>query len=301
MDHGKNKLITKKIKVYGIVQGVGFRPLVYRIAKKNGINGTVRNVGGYVEIVAQAGEKILESFLCELSSLKSGSCEIIKVEAEEIPSERYPDFIIINSKESEETSILPPDLPICEDCRKELFRNSDRRYQNPFISCMSCGPRYTIIEELPYDRHTTTMTDFKMCSSCLEEYTSPGSRRFHAQTISCNDCGPYLIFYNSKKSEEECSNQEAFEKAVTILRDGGILAVKGIGGYHMVCSPFREETVQNLRRLKGREEKPRNRHSLCLPMEPSDYPAWKAEQSVWLLIVKVSFLLRIPDRYPPFP
>jgi hydrogenase maturation protein HypF len=281
MDHGKNEYITKKIKAYGIVQGVGFRPLVYRIAKKYKVTGTVRNVGGYVEILAQAEGEAVERFLQELKQGNLGGAEIVKLESEEIKDRVYDDFIIIRSKESEEVSIIPPDLPVCPDCQRELYGPEDRRYQNPFISCMSCGPRYTIIEELPYDRHHTTMKDFAMCPACEEEYTSPESRRFHAQTISCDDCGPYLIYHenkaaqplehNPKKTDPKCSRsrdeghlqeepdfieQEAFDEAVSVLQSGGILAVKGIGGYHFVCSPFLEETVEKLRKLKGREEKP---------------------------------------------
>ncbi len=370
MDNREIKIITKRIKAFGIVQGVGFRPLVYRMAKKLGVKGFVRNVGGYVEIAVQSGAEQLEEFCMELSNLHSVGVEIIKIEAEEITQEQalsnlpthfwsklgeeevWKDFIIVESKSSEEVPILPPDLPICPKCQEELFDEDNRRYHNPFISCMSCGPRYTIMEEVPYDRHTTTMVDFPMCPSCYEEYKSPDSRRFHAQTISCNECGPYLLLReyssihgkNHSESKQEklnlsasrqdklnisvfgkdeliCNklnrgedsqgelnqsnvnqsdinkaewndkgilsleknsankgdetlglkmasssikkftnryseNEEALVRAVSILKDGGIVAVKGIGGYHLVCSPFIEETVVNLRRLKGREEKP---------------------------------------------
>lgn len=284
MDYGKNERITKKIKAYGIVQGVGFRPLVYRVAQTLHLKGTVRNVGGYVEIIAQSTNETLMDFITEIKQNQINGIEIIKLEEEDIPYEEYKDFVIINSEVSEEISILVPDLPVCAQCQRELYEESDRRFKNPFISCMSCGPRYTIIEDLPYDRHNTTMLDFDMCTSCKEEYTSPISRRYHAQTISCNDCGPYLIFHDMMKSkkadlikkvnfikkddliknkeytieqnEAESLDKIAIENAVSVLQKGGIIAVKGIGGYHFVCSPFIEETVQNLRTLKGREEKP---------------------------------------------
>jgi hydrogenase maturation protein HypF len=321
MDKRKGKRVTKKIKVYGIVQGVGFRPLVYRIAKKLGINGTVRNVGGYVEIIAQAEEEKINTLLSELQHGKIGGAEVVKLEAEEfvpvnyetevhkkteeqekteeykktviykkteeqhrmLTTADYEDFTILGSMDNEAVSIIPPDLPVCPDCQRELYNTRDRRYQNPFISCMTCGPRYTILEELPYDRHTTTMKDFEMCPECSKEYSSPSNRRFHAQTISCNDCGPYLIYREtlSSRNEKKAKNsvkankkdyvniigleetadveyyeQEAFNAAVSVLRNGGIIAVKGIGGYHLVCSPMMEDTVENLRKLKGREEKP---------------------------------------------
>jgi len=256
MDRGKNKVITKIIKVYGIVQGVGFRPLVYRAAKQYGIKGTVRNVGGYVEIVAQSKEASLGRFLSDLKENKRGGYEIIKMEAEELPFVEFKDFLIIKSESSAEISVIPPDLPVCPECMRELSDASDRRYENPFISCMSCGPRYTIMEDLPYDRNRTSMEDFPMCDACREEYTSPESRRFHAQTISCNDCGPYLIYQDKENGFHELMEREAFEKTVKVLAQGGIVAVKGIGGFHLVCSPFLEETVNRLRILKGREKKP---------------------------------------------
>ncbi|PJJ27328.1 carbamoyltransferase HypF [Lacrimispora celerecrescens] len=256
MDYGKNKIITKIIKVYGIVQGVGFRPLVYRAAKQYGVKGTVRNVGGYVEIVAQSEEAVLGRFLSDLKEHKRGCYEIINMEAEELPFVEFKDFLIINSESGEEILVIPPDLPVCPDCMRELSDASDRRYQNPFTSCMSCGPRYTIMEALPYDRNRTSMEDFFMCNACREEYTSPESRRFHAQTISCNDCGPYLIYQDKENDLHELLEREAYEKTVKVLSQGGIVAVKGIGGFHLVCSPFVEESVKRLRKLKGREKKP---------------------------------------------
>lgn len=261
MDQGKVKSMTMKIRVYGIVQGVGFRPLVYHLAKQEGIKGTVRNVGGYVEIIARAEKGAIYRFLTVVRDKTDCGYEIIKMELEEMHSEALSspepdDFIIIPSGADGEASVIPPDLPVCPVCQKELLTPSDRRYKNPFISCMSCGPRYTFIEALPYDRDRTTMSDFEMCGPCRAEYTSPHSRRFHAQTISCNDCGPYLLYQDKEEGKEELKNQDAFERAITVLLEGGILAVKGIGGYHFVCSPFREDTVDRLRKLKGREEKP---------------------------------------------
>lgn len=246
----KEQVITNRIRIFGMVQGVGFRPLVFRNALKYEIKGTVRNIGGIVEIIAQASMDKLEAFLTEFSGDGGKDYEIVNLETEEMKTEvLFMDFKILTSGTDQEISIIPPDLPICENCQKELFKDSNRRYGNPFISCTSCGPRYTILKSLPYDRHTTSMKDFSMCPSCRKEYTNAGSRRFHAQTISCNDCGPYVILNGLVK-------EEALLEAERILKSGGILAVKGIGGYHFVCSPFLEETVMNLRRLKGREEKP---------------------------------------------
>lgn len=270
MDQRKNQLITNKIMVYGMVQGVGFRPLVYHIAKKYNLKGTVRNLGGSVEIIVQAPEQKLKEFLAELQDTNEGGHEILRItvepyrspshtEGEEDTAECFRDFTIIESNDSKALRIIPPDLTICQDCARELYDPEDRRFKNPFLSCVACGPRYTVIEELPYDRETTTMVDYPMCEQCTGEYTSPKSRRHHAQTISCHDCGPYLIFEtlsNQTETASELLREQAFYCAADLLRSGGILAVKGIGGYHFVCSPFLEESVQRLRLLKGREEKP---------------------------------------------
>lgn len=292
MDKEEFNLITNKIIVSGIVQGVGFRPLTFRIAKNHNINGTVQNIGGMVEIITQSKKEDFEKFLNELKKADCEGCEIINIEIKELSKaeqKQYEDFEIIESSSNQEISIIPPDLATCDVCKNELYTEDDRRYQNPFISCMSCGPRYTIIHSIPYDRDNTTMEDFVMCKECNSEYSSPFSRRFHAQTISCFDCGPYLILkeYNQKNQNDQRQvateksinyenenylinldrkvnqheininrNKLRFQRAVEIIKSGGILAVKGIGGYHFVCSPFMEDTVQNLRKLKGREEKP---------------------------------------------
>ena len=197
MDNRKNeskaKIITKKITVVGIVQGIGFRPLVYHIARKYGVFGTVRNLGGQAEIIVQSTKENIEDFLQELKKNNNKDYEIVEIHIEDIEEKKFDNFQILNSKDNDEIAIIPPDLPTCSQCEKELYTKQDRRFKNPFISCMICGPRYTIIENLPYDRNNTTMKEFDMCPSCLNEYTSPESRRFHAQTTSCNDCGPYLI------------------------------------------------------------------------------------------------------------
>ena len=260
MDQRKNQLITNRITVYGMVQGVGFRPLVYHIAEKYKIKGNVRNLGGSVEIIAQAKQELLQQFITELSNTEDGGHVILQMVSDHVePHLYYESFTILDSNQSNGLRILPPDLPTCTKCSKELFDPEDRRYRNPFISCVACGPRYTIMEDLPYDRETTSMVDFEMCNECHEEYTSAESRRHHAQTISCHDCGPYLIYEEANQAEGTSSRlfrEQAFEHVAQILQAGGIVAVKGIGGYHFVCSPFLELSVQKLRLLKGREEKP---------------------------------------------
>ncbi len=257
MDYGKSK-ITKKITVYGMVQGVGFRPFVYHIAQKYKIRGTVRNIGGVVEIIASSTEAGIVRFLEELRTGPGEGSEVLQITQEDTIMATCDDFCIIKSSETEEISILPPDLPVCGKCEKEFEDRYNRRFLHPFISCVSCGPRYTIMEKIPYDRENTSMKDFDMCPQCMEEYRTPGDRRFHAQTISCHDCGPGLIFRHQKRLEGtiEITGDMAFHEAVILLNRGGVIAVKGIGGYHFVCSPFMEDAVINLRKLKVREEKP---------------------------------------------
>ncbi len=253
MDKGKNKSVTKKITVWGAVQGVGFRPFVFLLAKKHNIVGSVKNHGGLVEIIVQGTQGNVDAFLKALKAADCANCELTRLEAEDTAFSGFDDFKIIESDANDQTAIVPPDLAVCPDCQRELYDSADRRFGNPFISCMSCGPRYSIIKSLPYDRENTSMDDFSMCGACKAEYTLPQNRRFYAQTISCNDCGPYLICESGGVRLEE---KAALTKAADIIKGGGIVAVKGIGGYHFCCSPFKEETVLNLRELKGREQKP---------------------------------------------
>ncbi|WP_333813472.1 carbamoyltransferase HypF [Muricomes intestini] len=255
MDKREFETVTNKVLVSGIVQGVGFRPLTFRLAEKYNIRGTVQNKGGMVEIIAQSSQSDFEAFIKELKNARWGGCEIVNLAVKDITEskpEQFTEFRIIGSTAGRKISIIPPDLAVCDKCREEMYQKSDRRYLHPFISCMSCGPRYTIIDCIPYDRENTVMEDFVMCKECGREYKSPSDRRFHAQTISCHECGPRLIF----RENRELKDEEAYARAAGIIKQGGIIAVKGIGGYHFVCSPFIEETVQNLRKLKGREEKP---------------------------------------------
>lgn len=249
MDYEQTGKITKHIIVQGIIQGVGFRPLVFCLAQKHNICGTVRNNGGIVEIHAEARSQELDAFIDELCHPESGTYEIVKLQIQDARYAGHTEFQIVPSGEEVHLSVLTPDLPVCESCQHELHEKKNRRYHHPFISCAACGPRYTIMERLPYDRENTSMEPYEMCADCQEEYIAPTDRRFHAQTISCHECGPSLIFGKH-------TGEQALKEAVNILKRGGIIAVKGIGGYHYACTPFAEETVLRLRQLKGREEKP---------------------------------------------
>jgi len=276
VDKGKKGIVIKRILVYGIVQGVGFRPFVYSLAERFGIVGGVCNLGGIVEIIAAALEEVHKEFLEELRNEEGKDYEIHALETEEITKEQLTreqlavyesgKFVISDSANNMRGFSLTPDIGLCENCASELVDKLNRRYRHPFISCAACGPRYTILERTPYDRNTTVMKEFSMCEACNHEYTAASDRRFHAETISCLECGPVLrwevhtgeVSDNSFRAEGET----ALAEAVKVIRAGGIAAVKGIGGFHYVCSPFRNETVQKLRLLKGREKKP---FALCFP------------------------------------
>ena len=256
MDKGKNKVTkTVDIEIYGIVQGVGFRPFTAKLADKYGIKGQVCNHGGYVKMKATGSIDRLGDFIDGLSYEKPKQAELVHIKASDAPYKNFEEFSIEESSEmSTEVVMLPVDLPICEDCLKEMQDSSNDRFKHPFISCMSCGPRYSIIDRVPYDRCNTSMADFKMCKSCIKEYTSRKDRRYHAQTISCKHCGPYLIYRNSENVE--LSDEDAFNTTVKEINNGKIIAVKGVGGYHFSCSPFNTSVVEKLRDIKLREEKP---------------------------------------------
>ncbi|ODU56161.1 MAG: carbamoyltransferase HypF [Clostridium sp. SCN 57-10] len=245
--------MTCHITVLGVVQGVGYRPFVARIAERLGVRGTVKNSGGIVEIDAEGEPERIRQFAHELAHSAPRGAQVSRVVTEEIEPRAFDDFAIIESElQSDETPLFPPDLPICEDCLRELYAADDRRYGYPFISCVACGPRYSILERLPYDRCNITMDAFPMCPACEAEYTTE-TRRRHAQTISCHDCGPQLIF---QSESTRLDGAAALEEGVRLLREGAVLAIKGIGGYQLACDPRSERAVDTLRRLKRRDKKP---------------------------------------------
>ncbi|MEG1868129.1 MAG: carbamoyltransferase HypF [Clostridiales bacterium] len=245
-------MITVRIRIWGIVQGVGFRPFIAKLADKLNIKGNVRNIGGLVDITVTDTKANIDDFIDKIKSEKPLPAEIVHLKIENLPLLNFTDFTIINSGEGDnEVAMIPGDLAICPQCLEDMGEKSNPRYNHPFISCMACGPRYTIIDKIPYDRENTAMVDFPMCDFCNGEYTDRKDRRYHAQTISCHNCGPELLLYNSDLTAEK-----AIEKACSLLKAGKIIALKGVGGYNFIATPFNNETVLNLRKLKGREEKP---------------------------------------------
>lgn len=246
--------VTKRIRVYGIVQGVGFRPTVSRHAMSNGIRGNVCNKGPYVEIYAQGSGAQVDGFLKDLEERPPKRAAILKINTEDIPAENAPQFGAFDIIESEKTKgeiFVSPDIAICDECKEEMYNSKDRRYLHPFINCTCCGPRMTILDSLPYDRERTSMKEFPMCPDCAEEYDDPKTRRYDAQPVCCNACGPevYLIGRGER-------GRDAITYTRKVIHDGGIVAIKGIGGFHLCCDATNEETVSRLRMLKHRPAKP---------------------------------------------
>lgn len=243
---------TKRIRLYGIVQGVGFRPFVSRVAMSMGIRGSVCNRGSYVEVIARGEDAMLRQFLHSLRKDPPERSVILKVDVKDAPkAEIFDTFEIIESEKEAGEIFISPDIATCPECRKELFDPSDRRYLHPFINCTQCGPRLTILDELPYDRARTSMKEFPMCPECAREYEEPSSRRYDAQPVCCNDCGPEVYLVDRPER-----GRDAITAARRMLTEGKILAVKGIGGFHLCCDASCDDAVKRLRERKMRPVKP---------------------------------------------
>jgi hydrogenase maturation protein HypF len=241
------------VHISGLVQGVGFRPFLYNLARQKGLSGWVRNNYAGVELEIQGKQAALKAFTAELKSKAPSTAVIDEMTVTGIPVIKETGFTILESEPGRLTGSPLPDQAICDSCLREYFNPDDRRYHYPFNSCSICGPRFTIIRSLPFDRERTSMNDFILCPYCFQEYLAPDNRRFHAQTIACPECGP-LLWFTAPDGKE--LTVEPARTAREILQTGGIIAVKGIGGYHLACSAFNEETVSQLRKLKGRDRRP---------------------------------------------
>lgn len=247
-----------KLFINGIVQGVGFRPHVYNMANSFGLKGYVLNDSRGVTIEAEAPEMNLRKFRETLISNPPPLAQIQSV-TEEWGGElqNYPEFFIKKSSDTgSKTVLISPDIATCDDCLEEMGNPGDRRYDYPFINCTNCGPRFTIITDVPYDRHNTSMKDFPLCDFCRAQYEDPSNRRFHAQPVACPVCGPQIRLLDNR-GEVVCENPvKALETATELLREGAIIAVKGLGGYHLSADAENENAVHELRCRKFREDKP---------------------------------------------
>ncbi len=247
-----------KIHVAGIVQGVGFRPFVYRTAVRNGLFGYVKNRGDAgVEIVLEGQEQAIQKFLNDLRRKKPLLAQIDSIITSKLEgANEYSEFMMKKSSDEMELSgsVIPPDIAICDDCLTELRDPKNPRFEYFFITCTNCGPRFTIIEKLPYDRENTTMREFPMCSFCLTEYEDPLNRRFHAQTVACPDCGPHAHLTDSKG--ETLEEKDPIREAGRLLSEGHIVAIKGYGGFHIALSATEPKPLIRLRKVKHRSQKP---------------------------------------------
>ncbi|MDO9546887.1 MAG: carbamoyltransferase HypF [Pelolinea sp.] len=245
---------SKEIRIKGIVQGVGFRPFVYTLAKKNNITGWVRNSSAGVEIIANGSHKNLSEFTAGIKSNPPPLAKIDEFTESDISTEIFKDFSILSSQTIPGEFIpVSPDMSICKDCQEELFDPNNHRYRYPFINCTNCGPRLTIIQDMPYDRPNTTMANFAMCDQCMTEYENPLDRRFHAQPIACPQCGPHVWFECGEK--RVVTDEEAIQQARNFLKNGMVIAIKGLGGFHLACNALDTEAVNNLRQRKLRSDK----------------------------------------------
>ncbi len=243
------------VAVRGAVQGVGFRPFVFRLATDLGLTGWVRNSSQGVFLEVEGGEPALQEFLRRLEADKPAVSRIQSLEATFLDAAGFGRFEILDSLPGAKTALILPDLATCPDCLREICDSSNRRYRYPFTNCTYCGPRFTILESLPYDRAHTTMKGFPMCAECAREYDDPADRRFHAQPNACPACGPHLALWSSA-GVTLAERDEALLAVAAALRGGGIVALKGLGGFQLLVDARNHDAVAELRRRKHREEKP---------------------------------------------
>ncbi len=243
------------IRVRGVVQGVGFRPFVYRLARANTLGGWVLNGEEGVEIYLEGAEQGLQAFVREMKTQPPPAASIAEMEVHAVAPLGVNEFTIRESRRRERPTVrISPDLPVCDDCLKELFDPGNPRYGYPYINCTNCGPRYTVLLGLPYDRINTTMKDWLLDDYCATEFIDPGNRRFHAQPVACPACGPG--YYLQPQEKALAGTEAAVQLASQLLNEGKILAVKGLGGYHLACNARNPAAVKALRERKYRKEKP---------------------------------------------
>ncbi len=253
-NYKKNNITSLIININGLVQGVGFRPFIYRIAQKNKINGWVLNKSDSVEIRAEGINNNINNFINSIKNNAPKNSKIENIIINESQVENIDFFQILKSKSVPgQITGISPDISVCNDCLKDM-KTQTNRLNYPFINCTNCGPRFSIIKDIPYDREKTTMNDFMMCESCKNEFLDINDRRFHAQPIACKNCGPeYILIKNDKKIK---NIEEIIENTAKLLDSGNILAIKGLGGYNLVCDAFNENTIKRLREIKKRDKKP---------------------------------------------
>ena len=251
----EQEYVAKDVRVKGIVQGVGFRPFVYQLANLHSIGGEIANTSSGVSIHLEGTKANIESFCNDLPKKSPPLSHITEISVHAGQIRGLKSFSITESRSQDfNATLISPDVSVCDDCLEELLNPGDRRFLYPFINCTNCGPRYTIIDDIPYDRPSTSMKHFKMCRLCQKEYDDPANRRFHAQPNACTDCGPQVTLYDNKRIR--INNQNPIKTAAGLLKEGHILAIKGLGGFHLAVDAENNEAVVRLRKRKNREEKP---------------------------------------------
>ncbi|NWG76705.1 MAG: carbamoyltransferase HypF, partial [Rubrivivax sp.] len=289
--HDFTAIEARRIVVGGRVQGVGYRPFVYRLAHAHGIAGSVRNLTGEVEILAQGTTASLARFVHALLHAAPPLARPHIIANQALAPTDASGFTILASAPGAEPQIhVPPDFFACEDCVRELNDPADRRYNYPFINCTQCGPRYTLITRLPYDRPNTTLADFTLCPACRAEYENPLDRRFHAEPVACPACGPRLAWHDPG-AVAAATGEEALRACLAALRAGRIVAVKGVGGYHLMCAARSDAAVAALRARKPRPHKPL---AVMLPVRGADQ--LDAVRAIAVIDAKHAALLRDPAR-----
>ncbi|HOV78573.1 MAG TPA: carbamoyltransferase HypF [Bacillota bacterium] len=250
------KIIRCRVEIKGTVQGVGFRPFVYNLANLWNIKGNVLNSSRGVVIEAEGEESDIRGFINSLKNNPPRLSKISGFKQIELPVRGYLTFEILASEQDDDTeALIPPDIATCKDCRNDIFNPASRFFEYPFTNCTNCGPRFTIIREVPYDRTKTSMASFQMCRMCSGEFHNPSDRRFHAQPVACPACGPQVELA-SQEGKQTASNENWLEASWNILKSGGILALKGLGGFHLVCDAKNKRALSCLRSRKGRKCKP---------------------------------------------
>ena len=296
MEDGKERW---QVLVEGIVQGVGFRPFVHNLAQELQLAGFVCNMGAGVLAEVEGEAASLQEFMQRLEAEAPPMALVERIECQVMQATGENKFVIKQSLAGETLTLVSPDMATCAECQRELLEPTDRRYRYAFINCTHCGPRYTIIKDLPYDRPQTTMAGFFMCQACQEEYESAADRRFHAQPNACAVCGPAYRLTDATGTDFLLeAGEDIFQGARRKVKEGAILAVKGIGGYHLACDAKQQEAVRRLRRRKGREKKPLA--VMCREMEQVRKLCYVSPQEEKLLLSPARPVVLLRKRYGEF-
>ena len=252
-----NNIAAKRLEINGLVQGVGFRPFLFRLANLYGLTGEDSNTAGGVLAIVEGSSEKFDKFINDIEKKQPPLSKVTCIVSKQIPAAGFKTFQIIQSKSSDKSdTLISPDVSICPDCLLEMQNPENRRFEYPFINCTNCGPRFTIIKDIPYDRPKTSMHTFKMCEKCQKEYDDPMDRRFHAQPNACPICGPQVFLTDNRGCKINLSFKDVIGKAADLLKKGKILAVKGLGGFHLAVDAENDEAVRLLRKRKQRPHKP---------------------------------------------